>query len=195
VFAASAKDGGDVACVTKTTVAESAVTWAPDSRRIAYVSTRGGDRRIFIYDFGATTETALTGGASASQDEEPQFSPDGKTLAFVRNQRELRAIDLASKQERLLAEGRFGDALGAETPTWSPDGKWIAVLAIGDRSFTNVHLAPVAGGAEAGELPRTLCRAPPEPDGTFPTRGSAPRRPVARVIHPAHAEIPRRSVS
>ena len=112
VFAASAKDGGDAARVTDTTAAESDVVWAPDSRRVAYVSDRDGTPHLFLYDFATGAETQLTRGAAT--DEAPRFSPDGKTLAFVRNQRELRALDLEAKTERLLAEGRFGDALGAE---------------------------------------------------------------------------------
>ena len=145
VFAASAKDGGDAARVTDTTAAESGVVWAPDSRRVAYVSDRDGVPHLFLYDFASGAETQLTRGAAT--DEAPRFSPDGKTLAFVRNQRELRALDLAAQTERRLAEGRFGDALGAEPPAWSPDGRWLAIIAIGENSFSNVQLVPAAGGA------------------------------------------------
>jgi Tol biopolymer transport system component/C-terminal processing protease CtpA/Prc len=145
VFAASAKDGGEAARVTRTSARESSPVWAPDSRKLAYVSNRDGDARLFRYDFGSNAETPLTRGPG--RDEAPRFSPDGKALAFVRNQRELRVLDLEAKQERLIAEGRFGDALGAEQPVFSPDGRWIAILAIGDRSFTNVQLAPAVGGA------------------------------------------------
>jgi len=143
VFAASAKDGGDAARVSRTTAAESDVAWAPDSRRVAYVSDRDGAPHLFLYDFGAGAETLLTSGGT---DEAPRFSPDGKTLAFVRNQRELRLLDLETKAERLLAEGTFGDALGAEQPVWSPDGRWLAILSEGEKGFTNVGLVPAAGG-------------------------------------------------
>src|SRR5204863_9690901 len=51
VFAASAKDGGDAARVTNSPFNESQIEWAPDSRRLVYVSDRDGPAHVFTYDF------------------------------------------------------------------------------------------------------------------------------------------------
>jgi len=146
VFASSAKDGGDAARVTRTHAAESQVVWTPDSKKIAYVSDREGAFNIYSYDFTTNTEAPLTRGVGNNYT--PSFSPDGKTLAFIRDGRELRAVDLETKQERLLATAYL------ERPplttdrsfTWSPDNKWIAFLAVGERGFANVNVVPAAGG-------------------------------------------------
>jgi Tol biopolymer transport system component/C-terminal processing protease CtpA/Prc len=144
VFAASAKEGGDAARVTRTAAAESEIAWAPDSRRLVYVSDRGGEPNLFLYDFASASESRLTSVDAA--DRLPRFSPDGKTVAFYRNQQELRAIDLDGPRERLLAKGTFGDGLSAARPAWSPDGRWVAVQQIGSKMFQNVHLVAAAGG-------------------------------------------------
>jgi tricorn protease len=146
VFAAAAKDGGRAARVTATVGAESQVAWAPDSRRLVYVSDRDGTNHLYLYDFATGAETRLTAGPRA--DDTPRFSPDGKLLAFQRDRSELRALDLATKQETLLAGLRLqSPPLGQERPfVFSPDGRWIALLATGDRMFRNVLLVPVAGG-------------------------------------------------
>lgn len=146
VFAASAKDGGDAARVTNSPSGESQIAWAPDSRRMAYVSDRDGAPHVFLYDFASSKETQLTNAATG--DASPAFSPYGKSLAFERDARELRVIDLDSKQERLLASGTFERApLGAiRAFVFSPDSKWIAFSSTGEKSFTNVWVSPVAGG-------------------------------------------------
>lgn len=146
VFAASAKDGGDAARVTKTSAAESQIVWAPDSRKIAYVSDREGAFNLCSYDFTTGAEAPLTSGFANSY--APSFSPDGKTLAFIRDGRELRAIDLETKQERLLATAYLErpPIISNRFCAWSPDGKWIAYLSVGDRAFTNVSVVPAAGG-------------------------------------------------
>ncbi|HEX5085970.1 MAG TPA: LpqB family beta-propeller domain-containing protein, partial [Blastocatellia bacterium] len=146
VFASSAKDGGEAARVTKTSAAESQIVWAPDSRKIAYVSDREGAFNIYSYDFTTDAETPLTRGAANSY--APSFSPDGKTIAFIRDGRELRAIDLEAKQERLLATAYLErpPIINDRFYAWSPDGKWIAYLSAGERAFTNVSVVPAAGG-------------------------------------------------
>jgi Tol biopolymer transport system component/C-terminal processing protease CtpA/Prc len=146
VFAASAKDGGEAARVTKTSAAESQIVWAPDSRKIAYVSDREGAFNIYSYDFTTDAETPLTRGAADSYS--PSFSPDGKTIAFIRDGRELRAIDLETKQERSLATAYLErpPIINDRFYAWSPDGKWIAYLSAGERAFTNVSVVPAAGG-------------------------------------------------
>ena len=105
VFSASAKDGGDAVRVTTTAAEESELTWAPDSRRLAYISHRDGTNHLFLYDFGSGKETQLTSGPG--RDNMPRFSPDGKSIAFERGSRELRVVDPVTKAERLVATGLF----------------------------------------------------------------------------------------
>ena len=140
VWAASAKDGGDAARITRTAANESQIEWAPDSRRIVYVSDRNGAHNLYLYDFSTQTEKQLT--RDALNDAAARFSPDGKTVAFVRDRRELRVLDLAAGQERELVSGYIG--FGA--PAWSHDGKWVAYAASSDKSFRNIWVAPAAGG-------------------------------------------------
>lgn len=148
VFAASAKDGGDAARVTSTPASESQAVWSPDSRRLAYVSDRDGASHIYIYDFAKREETRLT--SDSASDVTPRWSPDGNRIAFLRGSRELRVIDVASRDEHLLARGEMQRApfLSSRPFDWSPDGRWIAYLSSGGASgqFTNAYLVPAAGG-------------------------------------------------
>jgi len=144
VFAASSKDGGEAARLTQTPAAESQLSWASDSRRLAYVSDRNGNSQIFLYDFTKSQETQLT---STGPDTSPHFSPDGKLLAFVRDGRELRVMDLGTKADRLLSKGSFGKPpLQREALVWSPDSQWLAYFDISGKAFENVNVVPVKNG-------------------------------------------------
>lgn len=148
VFAASAKDGGDAARLTRTAAPESELAWTPDSRKLAYVSTRTGVETIFLYDFGSQKETQLTSPGAGTFDLLPQFSPDGKTLAFLRGGTELRTLDLASKQEKVIATGLFERPPFARPDAfqWSPDGKWLAYFNEAGKGFNNLYVTSAAGG-------------------------------------------------
>ncbi|HEX7317371.1 MAG TPA: hypothetical protein VF297_25960, partial [Pyrinomonadaceae bacterium] len=145
VFAASATDGGDAVRVTNTAAPESQAVWSPDSRRLVYVSERGGPGQLFIYDFATNAETQLTN--SAESNDTPRFSPDGKWLAFQRAGRELRALGMETKQERVVATGSFQrPPLSPDRPvTFSPDSKWIAYMPVGQKLFRNVYVAQIEG--------------------------------------------------
>jgi Tol biopolymer transport system component/C-terminal processing protease CtpA/Prc len=147
IFAASAKDGGDAARISRTPANESQVAWAPDSRKIVYVSDREGTGRLFLYDFADGSETRLTNGTDV--DHSPRFSPDGQLLSFVRGDAELRVLDLASKQDRLVRRGLFDRPPFAAAPpaVWSPDNKWLAYLSTGTNGFTNVTAASADGAS------------------------------------------------
>lgn len=147
VFAASAKDGGDAVRITNSAAPESYVAWSADSRKLVYTSERGGAMSLFQYDFATETETAIT---TRGNDMGAVCSPDGKSIAFVRNARALMVHDVASKQEREVAKFYTDPAplFGGESIKWSPDNKWIAYLSYSPetRSYTNVWIAPAAGG-------------------------------------------------
>ena len=152
-----------------TPAAESQLAWSPDSRRLVYSSERDGAPRLVLYDFTTSTETPLT--AATVGDYAPQFSPDGKSIAFVRGGTELRVIDAASRQERVLAKGIIADTVGVGLPlAWSPDSRWLAYFSAGTRGFTNVSIVAAAGGE--GRQVSFLANANANaitwsPDGTF----------------------------
>jgi tricorn protease len=193
IFSASAKDGGDAVRVTTTAGEEAELTWAPDSRRLAYMSDRDGTNHLFLYDFTSGKETPLTSGAG--RDHQPRFSPDGKSIAFERDSRELRVIDPATRQEQLIATGVFDTPpfVGARDFAWSPDSRFLAYLTAGSKTFVNVSVAAVVRGAspalKAGEGRAVSFLANTNagslawaPDGTYLTFSTAQRTEPGDVI-------------
>jgi Tol biopolymer transport system component/C-terminal processing protease CtpA/Prc len=147
VFAASASDGGDAARVSNSVAEEYQIAWAPDSRRLVYVSDRDGVPHLFLYDFTSNSETQLT--REPADDSTPRFSPDGKSLAFIRAAKELRVMDIAAKTDRVVKTAIFErPPLGADRPfVWSPDGEWIAYVPVAENQFKNVNVVAVDGNA------------------------------------------------
>ncbi|HEX7122272.1 MAG TPA: S41 family peptidase [Gemmatimonadaceae bacterium] len=145
IFAAGARDGGDAVRVTTNAGPDGQVVWLADSRRIVYSSSREGTSRLYLYDFVTRAESALTTAGNAVQ---PQVSPDGKWLAYTRDGRELRVIELATRRDRLLATGHFDRPpfVGTQDFAFSPDSRWIAYLAPSARGFTNAFVVPIEGG-------------------------------------------------
>ncbi|OIN55797.1 S41 family peptidase [Arsenicibacter rosenii] len=146
VFAAPAREGGDAVQVSNTPAVESQLVWTPNSRSLIYVSTRSGAGNLYQYDFNTRKETRLT--TTDQDDSGPVFSPDGKSLAFVRNGQELRVLDMSTQKERVLYKGYLGRApfSSSGSVVWSPDGKWLAFAVYGAKTFRNVWVVPAAGG-------------------------------------------------
>ena len=147
IFSASAKDGGDAMRITASASEEAELAWAPDSRRLAYVSDRDGTRHLFIYDFGAARELQVTSGPG--RDDVPRFSPDGKWIAFERDSHDLRVIDPVSKEEKLVATGVFDTPpfVDSRDVAWSPDSRYLAYLTAAAKTFQNIEIAPVPSGS------------------------------------------------
>jgi Tol biopolymer transport system component/C-terminal processing protease CtpA/Prc len=147
VFAADADKGGGAVRVTRAPGDAYAIAWAPESRRIVYGAFRDGGEHLYLYDFASDKETQLTNGDG--EDTAPAFSPDGKTLAFLRDGRELQLMEVSSRHVRTLATAHLDlrRPLTSDRPlAWSHDGRWIAVLEWGPRMFRNAVAVNVGSG-------------------------------------------------
>lgn len=94
---------------------------APDGRSVVFAAETDGNNDIFSLRIGGQNPVNLTPG-SPSDDVQPAFSPDGESIAF-RSEREPAGIYLmgaTGENPRRVSDVGFN-------PTWSPDGKEIAV--------------------------------------------------------------------
>lgn len=103
---------------------ESAGTWAPDSRRFAFVAVSKGDNVLVIKDIdGNELETTRIPGVPAFSN--PAWSPDGESIVvagLVNGQVDLYQYFLKSNKVRQLTNDRYSELL----PAWSPDGSKLA---------------------------------------------------------------------
>ena len=104
--------------VTHSDGIESDVTWSNDDRKLAYVSTRGKYRHVYVYDFATRLERPVT--TSAANDASPAFAPDDAAVAFVRNGAELRLVELRPPTLRRRPSATQPVTLPTAGPTAGP---------------------------------------------------------------------------
>jgi TolB protein len=99
--------------------------WSHDGKRIAFVSTRFGNRGILVMDANGKDVRLLT--SSVGGDSHPTWSPDGQRIAFTRGKTPALWVIGANGK----GATRITDVAAAESdPAWSPDGKWIAFVRV-----------------------------------------------------------------
>lgn len=99
---------------------------SPDGDRIAFDSDREGERAVYVADSDGRNVRRVSGPGFAAI---PSWSPDGRTLAYVRAEPDKPRVwnlwlkSLESGEERRVTEFRVGQPWGA---SWFPDGERIA---------------------------------------------------------------------
>tara|TARA_R110000868_G_scaffold378658_3_gene644171 strand:- start:26828 stop:30055 length:3228 start_codon:yes stop_codon:yes gene_type:complete len=131
-------DGSLTKRITNTPEQERFVTFAPDGKGVVYASERDGKWSIFKTEKVRDGEpfvfasTLLKESVLISDDIDnylPEFSPDGKKLAYIAGRRTLRVKDMDSGDtvDLLTPEDLFHMRDGDKYFTWSPDSKWLLV--------------------------------------------------------------------
>lgn len=130
--------------ITHTPAREAGVSFAPDNRTLAYASERNGNWQLYLAKItrkedpnfpNATTITEEVLLPSTTVERAyPQFSPDGKELAFIEDRSRLMVLNLDTKKVRQITDGSTWYSTGGGFDySWSPDSKWFALKFIGNR--------------------------------------------------------------
>jgi dipeptidyl aminopeptidase/acylaminoacyl peptidase len=93
----------------------------PRDRSAAYTSEAAGARQLFIVPLRGGFPAQLT--ASEKNVTDPQWSPDGRRLAYIRDN-ELRVIEADGSRDVAVT----GHPAGVSSPRWSPDGRRLAFI-------------------------------------------------------------------
>jgi tricorn protease len=131
-------EGGVGKRITNTPWQERSVSFSPDGRTLVYAAERDNNWNIYTttiarkeepYFYAATVLKEEPLLATAAEEFQPEFSPDGKEVAYLEDRVVLKVINLASRQVRtiLSAEHNYSYADGDQDFCWSPDGKWFLV--------------------------------------------------------------------
>ncbi|MCX6570993.1 MAG: S41 family peptidase [Candidatus Aminicenantes bacterium] len=137
IFAGSV-EGGVAKRVTNTPWQERSVSFSPDGRTLVYAAEKDNNWNVYTtsiarkeepYFYASTILKEDSVVATPAEEFQPEFSPDGKDIAYLENRVVLKVVNLASKQIRTIlpAEHNYSYADGDQNYRWSPDGKWFLV--------------------------------------------------------------------
>ena len=151
--------------ITNTPEQERNIDFASDGRSLVYASERNGlwqiyqssivnkEEKLFTYATEIKEEKLTNSNVTSFQ---PQYSPNGKEVAFLEDRSTIRVINLATKQVRTVMDGKFEYSYsdGDQWYQWSPDSRWILSNYIGTGGWNNkdVALINASGNGEIHNL-------------------------------------------
>ena len=151
--------------ITHTPATEKGLSFAPDNRTLVYASERSGNWQLYTARIAREEDPNFPNATLI--DEEvllpsetvermyPQFSPDGKEVAFIEDRSRLMVVNLATKQVRQVTDGSLWYSTdGNFSYSWSPDGKWFTLECIGNRHdpYSDIGLVRADGTGKVVNL-------------------------------------------
>lgn len=152
--------------ITDSPYRERHVSFSDDGRSLVYDSERNGrwglyrvsikdkDQKLFTYAPELTDEERLTPeGQTCFQ---PEYSPDGKKIAFLRDRQELCVMDAKSKSITTVMPGKFQYSYtdGDQSFSWSPNSKYLLseYIGVGGWNLNDIVLVSADGKGKITNL-------------------------------------------
>ena len=135
------------------------MTWGPDNRTLVYASERNGKWQLVKATIARKEDLNFPNATLINEEiiapdktvnrRKPQFSPDGKKLAFIEEGERLMVMDVKSKKITQVTYGTqwFGTE-GNFSYNWSPDSKWFCLEFIGNGRdpYSDIGIVSAEGG-------------------------------------------------
>ncbi len=151
--------------ITNTPEQERNINFSPDGRSIVYASERKGVWQIYQTSIADKKEKLFTYATELKEErltqtdrvsQYPQYSPDGKEIAFFENRADLKVLNIASKQVRTVLDGKYNYSYsdGDLWFEWSPDSHWLlsSYLGVGGWHSPDIALVDASGKKEPYNL-------------------------------------------
>ncbi len=144
----SSMDGAYTKRITNTPYQERSVSFSPDGRSLVYAAEFNNSWNICTtsivrteepYFYASTLLNTQSLIATEAEEFQPEYSPDGKEIAYLENRVVLKVMNLATKETRSItpANVNYSYADGDQYYQWSPDSKWFLInFAFPDRIFS-----------------------------------------------------------
>jgi tricorn protease len=144
IFVAPAEQGRFVEATRNKRVRHREGRFMPDGKSLLALSDESGEVEVWRMPANGVGagERLTTDGKVLRWNALP--SPDGKLVAHNDKDQQLWVLDVASKQQKKIADAREGDF---DHLAWSSDSKWLAYTAPARNLMTQVFLYNVASGS------------------------------------------------
>ena len=166
VFVSSIKEGTSKR-ITNTPEQERNIKFSPDGRSLLYSSERNNSWNLYEtslkreeekYFFNSTLLEEKVILESTQETFQPEYSPDGKEVAFLEERTTLKVINLKSRKVREIVAGNrnYSYSDGDQFYSWSPDSKWLLVSMLPEKLWIrDVGLVSASGNGEVRNLTRS----------------------------------------
>lgn len=135
------------------------ISYSPDGKHIAVIdtedSTDGGQSAVYLVNIETGDRRRVTAQADFLSETTPRFSPDGKSIAFIRVFREDEHGRNIGKQDLFIVPTSGGephrltsDGVIINSLTWSADGDYIYFVPVQPPNRTVVRRIPTVGGEQ-----------------------------------------------
>jgi|GEM_PF-1198948 len=132
-------------------------SFSPDGKKIAYVVNKKGVTDIYLMDADGKNKVNLTAGVNYEQNDSPQWSRDGRFLAFSHfagTKRDIALIDFKEQKIIKLTDDEWDD----RTPVFLRDGSGLLFTSDRGTGIPNLFLMKLERGEDgepmAGEIVR-----------------------------------------
>jgi len=158
----SSIEHGTTKRITNTSRQERSVSFSPNGKSILYAAETDSSWNVYTkslirdeepYFFMSTILKDDVVVATMAEEFQPEYSPDGKKVAYLENRKTLKVIDLDTKVSKMVLgpEHNYSYSDGDQYFTWAPDSKWLLVRFGPKENIWNDEIGLVSASGD-GEL-------------------------------------------